>query len=192
MMAAGSGDSTPIYTRTGDDGTTGRLFGGRVSKAHPLVEAGGALDEAIAALGLARASLLADDVLRDIVLELQRGLFAAGAEIAVNPRMRSRLVAGISSVTSEMTAGLERHIDRLLAARPLRPVFVVPGATVSSAALDLARTSVRRAERELVAAREAGLPVGGEPIAYVNRASDLAYVLARHAAEGCDEALSHE
>lgn len=183
--------SPPIYTRTGDDGTTGRLFGGRVSKADPLIEAGGTVDEAIAALGLGRATLT-NDALRGIVLELQRGLFAAGAEIAANPRMRSRLVAGVSSVTPEMTAQLEREIDRLLAGRPLRPAFVVPGATASSAALDLARTSVRRAERGLIGARDAGRPVDAGVIAYLNRASDLVYVLARRAADGHDEPLSHE
>lgn len=181
----------PLYTRTGDDGTTGRLFGGRVSKADPLMEAGGTIDEAIAALGLARASLTDDD-LHAIVLELQRGLFAAGAEIAANPRAHDRLIAGISSVNAEMTATLEQHIDRLLAEHPLRRAFVVPGATWASAALDLARTCLRRAERRIIAMRDSGQPASPALIAYLNRASDLAYVLARRAADGHEEPLSHE
>ena len=187
---AGRG-TAPIYTKTGDDGTTGLLFGGRVSKADPVVEACGTLDEAVAALGLGRASL-EDRELQAIVLDLQRGLFAAAAEIAANPRARDRLVAGISAVTAEMTASLEQQIDGLLAEHPLRPAFVVPGATSASAALDMARTFLRRAERRLVAGRELGMPASGTLIGYVNRASDLVYVLARRAAGDCDEPLSHE
>jgi len=188
MTASG----TPsIYTKTGDDGTTGLLFGGRVSKADPVVETCGALDEAVAAFGLARACL-EDHELEAIVLELQRGLFAAAAEIAANPRARNRLKPGISAVTADMTASLEQGIDRLLAEHPLRPAFVVPGVTQASAALDLARTFLRRAERRLVAARQGETAVSGALMAYVNRSSDLAYVLARRAAEGRDEPLSHE
>jgi len=183
--------SPPIYTKTGDDGTTGLLFGGRVSKADPVVETCGTIDEAVAALGLARANLTDED-LRAIVLELQRGLFAAAAQVAANPRAHDRLVAGISSVTAQMTAALEQQIDGLLAEHPLRPAFIVPGTTPASAALDLARTFLRRAERRLVAARQDGTPVSNVLLAYVNRASDLAYVLARRAADGNDEPLSHE
>lgn len=186
----GGGDA-PIYTKTGDDGTTGLLFGGRVSKADPVVEACGTLDEAVAALGLARAGL-ENGALEAIVLDLQRGLFTAAAEIAANPRARDRLVPGVSLVTAEMTASVERAIDGLLAEQPLRPAFVVPGATPASAALDLARTTLRRAERVLVAGREGGMTVSATLIAYVNRASDLAYVLARRAAGDGDEPLSHE
>ncbi len=190
MNASATGGSPSIYTKTGDDGTTGLLFGGRVSKADPVIEVCGALDEAVAALGLGR-SLLDDEELERLVLELQRGLFAAAAEVAANPRARVRLVGGISSVTPEMTASLERMIDTLLAQHPLRPAFVVPGATPASAALDLARTFLRRAERRLIAAHEVGLTASGTLIAYVNRASDLAYVLARRAAGQAEEPLSH-
>ena len=185
-----SGGTPRIYTKTGDDGSTGLLFGGRVSKADAVVEVCGTLDEAVAALGLAR-SLLEDDELERVVIGLQRGLFAAAAEVAANPRARDRLVAGISSVTTEMTASLEREIDALLADHPLRPAFVVPGATQASAALDLARTFLRRAERRLVAGREGGVEASAVLIAYVNRASDLAYALARRAADGAEEPLSH-
>ena len=191
MSTHWTGGAPPIYTKTGDDGTTGLLFGGRVSKADPVVEVCGALDEAVAALGLGR-SLLADDELEPVVLELQRGLFAAAAEVAANPRARDRLVPGVSAVAPEMTASLERAIDALLAEQPLTPAFVVPGATPASAALDLARTLLRRAERRLIAGRQAGLTASVTLIAYVNRASDLAYVLARRAAGEREEPLSHD
>jgi len=181
----------PIYTKTGDDGTTGLLFGGRVSKADPLMEACGTLDEAVSALGLARATL-EDDALATIVIDLQRGLFVAAADVAANPRARGRLVAGTSLVTADMTALLEETIDRLLAEHPLRPAFVVPGATLPAAALDLARTFLRRAERRLVAARESGIPLSDALTVYLNRSSDLVYVLARRAAGESDEQLSHE
>ncbi len=191
MSRRASGGTPPIYTKTGDDGTTGLLFGGRVSKADPVVEVCGALDEAVAALGLGR-SLLEDRELEPVVLELQRGIFAAAAQIAANPRARERLAPGISCVTTEMTAALERAIDALLDEHPLRPAFVVPGATPASAALDLARTSLRRAERRLIAGREGGLAVSATLLAYVNRASDLAYALARRAAGEREEPLSHD
>ncbi|HSC03560.1 MAG TPA: ATP:cob(I)alamin adenosyltransferase, partial [Solirubrobacteraceae bacterium] len=165
MNASATEGSPPIYTKTGDDGTTGLLFGGRVSKADPVIEVCGALDEAVAALGFSR-SLLGDEQLERIVLELQRGLFAAAAEVAANPRARDRLVPGVSSVTPEMTASLERAIDTLLAEHPLRPAFVVPGANPASAALDLARTFLRRAERRLIAGREDSMTVSNALIAY--------------------------
>jgi len=186
-----AGGGPPIYTKTGDDGTTGLLFGGRVSKSDPIIELCGTLDEAVAALGLARATL-DDDELAPVVLELQRGLFVAAADLAANPRARDRLVPGISLVTAEMTAAAEQAIDRLLADHPLRPVFVVPGATSASAALDLARTFLRRAERRLFAARDDDVALNAALPAYLNRCSDLAYALARRAAGDHEEPLSHD
>lgn len=185
---------TGIYTKLGDDGSTGLLFGGRVSKADPLVDTLGSLDEAVAALGLARAST-ADSAPATIVLQAQRGLFVVAADLAANPHGRDRLVPGVSLVTAAMVADVEELIDGLVAAQPLRPVFVVPGATVSSAALDVARTVVRRAERRLVAYRQNGrAEQAGNPhvLNYLNRVSDLLYVLARRAAGDADEPVSHE
>lgn len=186
-----SSERPPIYTKTGDDGTTGLLFGGRVSKADPVVEVCGTLDEAVAALGLARATL-ENDALAAIVLDVQRGLFVAAADVATNPSARDRLLPGTSSVTAEMTAVLEETIDRLLAEHPLRPAFIVPGATLAAASLDLARTFLRRAERHLVAAGETGMPLSAALMTYLNRSSDLVYVLARRAAGERDEELSHK
>jgi cob(I)alamin adenosyltransferase len=90
--------AAPIYTGTGDDGTTGLLFGERTSKADAVIETRGTLDEAVAALGLGRATL-EDSHLQELVLNLQRGPFAAAAEIAANPRSRDRLLSGVSSIT---------------------------------------------------------------------------------------------
>lgn len=180
-----------IYTKTGDDGSTGRLFGGRVSKGHDLMEAVGAVDETVAALGLARAAGL-DDEIADIVVRLQRELFVVGADLSANPRARNRLSPGLSEVTAEMVDALEQTIDHLVAAHPLRSVFIVPGATSASASLDLARTMVRRAERRAVAARESGSPVSEACATYLNRASDLLYVMARVAAGEDQEPASHD
>src|SRR5699024_2839266 len=108
------------------------------------------------------------------------------------PRARDRLSPGLSEVTAEMVDALEQTIDHLVAAHPLRSVFIVPGATSASAAIDLARTMVRRAERRAVAARESGSPVSEACATYLNRASDLLYVIARVAAGEDQEPASHE
>ena len=180
---------TKIYTKTGDDGTTGLLFGGRVSKADALVDAYGDLDEAVSALGVARAACQ-DGELAAALLRLQRGLFVAAADLAANPHARDRLVPGISRVGPEQVDELEQEIDRLVAERPLRPVFVVPGANPASAALDLGRAVLRRAERHAVRAAGEGHEVSPQVIAYLNRLGDLLYVLARRAA-GDEEPPSH-
>lgn len=178
-----------IYTKAGDDGTTGLFLGGRVSKADALMEACGDVDEAVAALGVARA--LADASLGDQVLDIQRDLFVVAADLATNPRHRDRLEAGVSLVTAAMVERLEQLIDAEVAARPLRPVFIVPGTTALSAALDHARTVVRRAERRVVRLREQGAVVSDEVARYLNRLSDAVFVLAR-AAGGDEEPPSHD
>ncbi|HET7046158.1 MAG TPA: cob(I)yrinic acid a,c-diamide adenosyltransferase [Gaiellaceae bacterium] len=181
---------TKIYTKTGDDGTTGLLFGGRLSKADALVDAYGDVDEAVSALGVARAAC-EDAELAALVLRLQRGLFVAAADLAANPRQRDRLEPGISRVDPALVDELEQTIDRLVAARPLRQVFVVPGANPASAALDLARSVLRRAERHAVGAAAEGHHVSPQVVAYLNRLGDLLYVLARGAAGDAEEPPSH-
>ncbi len=167
-----------IYTKTGDDGTTGRLYGGRISKAHPATEASGAVDESVAALGLARA--LAEDAgLKEGLLEIQRHLFVVGADLATNPSERAKLEPGVSLVTDEMIEHLETWIDELALAHPLPSEFVVPGANDVSAALDVARGTVRRAERTVISLRESGPDVSGAVVRYLNRLSDLLFVMAR-------------
>src|SRR4029453_3200408 len=95
-----------IYTKTGDDGTTGLLYGGRVSKDDAATEAYGTTDEAVAVLGIARAA--AEPVISEEILALQRELFVVGADLATNPDQRGKLEAGVSLVTAEMTERLER------------------------------------------------------------------------------------
>lgn len=186
----GGGKLTKIYTKTGDDGTTGLLFGGRVSKADALVDAYGDVDEAVSALGVARAAC-DDQELAALLLRLQRGLFVVAADLAANPRRRERLEPGISLVDASLVDELERTIDRLVAGRPLRPVFVVPGVNPVSAALDLARAVLRRAERHAVRAATGGHEVSPHVVAYLNRLGDLLYVLARGAAGEAEEPASH-
>ena len=175
-----------IYTKTGDDGTTGRLYGGRASKDDPAVEAYGSVDEAVAHLGLARA-LSSNAALREILLEAQRDLFVVGADLATNPDQRAKLRPEMSLVTGTMVDAIERTIDETVAEHPLPQEFIVPGANPSSAALDLARTSVRRAERRTINLRGAGREVNPEAMRYLNRLSDLLFVLARWEAGGPEE-----
>jgi cob(I)alamin adenosyltransferase len=167
-----------IYTKTGDDGTTGRLYGGRISKADPAAEALGSVDETVAALGLARA-LSGKEAVRQGLLSLQRELFVVGADLAANPAERSRLDPEVSLVTEAMVTRLETWVDELVMAHPLPNAFVVPGANPVSACLDAARSVARRAERRAVELRETGEVVNEVVLRYLNRLSDLLFVLAR-------------
>jgi cob(I)alamin adenosyltransferase len=173
---------TKIYTRKGDDGTTSLWYGGRVPKHHGRTAAYGSLDEACAELGVARAlcgpeqAELAADVLR-----LQDDIFVAGAELATAPEAAGRLQDGVSRTTEEMVAALEERIDRYMSQVELPPQFVIPGGNLLSAQLDVARTAIRRAERHISALAEAGELAGETVIHFVNRASDLAYAMARFA-----------
>jgi cob(I)alamin adenosyltransferase len=167
-----------IYTTTGDDGTTGLLYGGRVPKDDLATEAYGTTDEAVAALGLARA-LTEDETMAADLLTLQRELFVVGADLATNPKERTKLTAEVSLVTERMTSRLERRIDDLVELRPLPEVFIVPGANAAGAAIDIARGIVRRAERAVVAMERAQREVNPEVRRYLNRLSDLLFVLAR-------------
>jgi len=175
-----------IYTKKGDDGTTGLLYGGRISKADPAVEAYGSVDEAVAALGLARA-LTGRDGGGALILRLQRELFIVGADLATNPEERGKLKPGVSLVTAKMVEELERLIDASVKEHPLPQEFVVPGATSASAALDLARSLVRRAERRTVEMHEGGDVMNPDALRYLNRLSDLLFVLARRLAGGPEE-----
>ena len=173
-----------IYTRKGDSGTTGLLFGGaRVAKDDLRVEAYGTTDEAVSALGLARASLPPGD-LADLVVRLQRELFVVGAELATHVERRDRLTPLQTLVTRDMVSALEGDIDRLEAAHQMPAEFVLPGESVAGAALDVARASVRRAERRCVALAVAGGIPGSEVVPYMNRLADLLFVMARVADGG--------
>ena len=149
-----------IYTTTGDDGTTGLLYGGRVPKDDLLTEAYGTTDEAVAALGVARASAAGEELRADL-LALQRELFVVGADLATNPRERAKLEPEVSLVTADMVRRLERRIDALVDERPLPQVFIVPGANPASAAIDLARSD--RAAGRASGRGPGSRPARGEP-----------------------------
>lgn len=168
-----------IYTKKGDDGTTGLLFGGRVAKDDLRTEVYGTLDEVVSTLGMARASGLAPRV-AEIVVRLQREMFVAGAHLATSHDDLDRLEAGVSRVTPDMTARAESDIDALTEEHPLPREFVLPGETQGAAALDLARSIVRRAERKAAALNRGGLIPDPEILRYLNRVSDLMFVLARY------------
>ena len=172
-----------IYTKTGDDGTTGMLYGGRVAKNDPRVEAYGASDEAVAALGLARADV-GDATLADLLLRLQRELFVVGAELATGPDAWPKLAPGSTLVTSEMVIALEELIDSYVERTAMPQEFVVPGETRASAAIDLARAIVRRCERAVSGLAQAGALPDGEVLRYLNRLAVLLFVLARFEESG--------
>jgi cob(I)alamin adenosyltransferase len=178
-----------IYTRKGDGGSTGLLFGGaRVSKADLRTDAYGTTDEAVSALGIARASIGAatdrtEATLAALLLRLQRELFVVGAELATHVDRRERLTDGVSRVTADMVASLEGEIDELETLVEQPKEFVVPGETPTGAALDLARTTVRRAERRCVALADGGGLPDSHVVPYLNRLADLLFVMAR-AADG--------
>ena len=166
-----------IYTRDGDDGTTGLYFGGRVQKSADPIEVTGAVDESQAALGWARSLQPADSVLNNLLMHLERDLWVLMAEVATLPENRHKLEAGKSLVTPAMVAHLEASIDELTAQLELPKEFIVPGENQQSAALDVARTVIRRAERVAVT-----YPLENSlVVAYLNRLSDLVWTMARFA-----------
>lgn len=191
-MSARSPIDSVVATTKGDDGTTGLLYGGaRIGKDDPRTEAYGTIDEAVAALGLARANLGVKGRqgtlpaglggLAAMILRFQRELFVVGAELATNPEAwdrleddRTRVSAAMVTSVEETLVELERHIE-------MPREFVVPGETPTSAALELARTILRRAERRAVSLAGAGMVPGPNLIPYLNRLADLVWVLARAA-----------
>lgn len=163
-----------IYTKTGDDGTTGLFYGGRVPKDSVLPIAYGAVDEAQAALGLARAA--SDDAeLDELLVELCRDLYVAMAELATLPENHHKLADGTTRVTEPMVDRLDGLIDTITARFDAPTEFVIPGQTETAARLDWARVVVRRAEREAQPAHVEGSHV----LRYLNRLSDLVWTLAR-------------
>ncbi len=167
-----------IYTKKGDTGTTGLLYGGRVDKDDIRTEVYGTLDETVSALGVARAGGLESGV-EDIVIRLQKEMFVVGAQLATADEHQDRLREGVSKVSPSMTDHAEADIDRLVGEHPIPQEFVLPGETPGGAGLDLARSIIRRAERAATRMNRAGLVPDPEILRYLNRASDLLFVLAR-------------
>jgi cob(I)alamin adenosyltransferase len=174
-----------IYTKKGDDGTTSLWYGGRVPKTNARTEAYGSIDEANSALGVARSLCKAENQvdLHATILSLQQDLFVAGAELATSPEAANRLEDGISRITDGMVEALEVDIDRYMNQVDLPPHFVIPGGTELSAALDVARSAIRRAERRTVQLRDSEGLASDTVLHYLNRASDLVFALARFADE---------
>jgi cob(I)alamin adenosyltransferase len=181
-----------VTTGRGDDGTTGLLYGGeRIPKDDPRTEAYGAVDEAVASLGLARADIVersaegtcppALAAMAPLVLRLQRELFVVGAELATNPAARDRGEDGTTRVSEAMVAGLDELVASSEAAIEMPREFVIPGESRASAALEVARTVVRRAERRAVGLTRSPDPPGPPLLAYLNRLADLLWILARTA-----------
>ena len=161
-----------FYTRGGDDGTTGLLGAGRVGKEDIRIEAVGAVDEAGAALGLARAASRIQET-SAIILQVQRDLYGMMAELAATPENAKRFRA----IDTARVAWLELQVDTISAMVEIPKEFIVPGDTLPGAHLDVARAVVRRAERRVVALYRAGSFENTEILRYLNRLSSLCFVL---------------
>ena len=176
-----------VATGRGDDGTTGLLYGGRIAKDDLAVEAYGTIDEAVAALGVARAELGsvatsdAVDDLAALILRLQRDLFVAGAELAANPDAADRLQDGHTRVDEAMLLRAELDLATWETRIEMPREFVVPGETRASAAIEVARATMRRAERRVIALRRSGHTTGPWLVPWLNRVADLLWVVARAA-----------
>jgi cob(I)alamin adenosyltransferase len=166
-----------IYTRTGDDGTTGLFGGARVRKDDARVEAYGTVDELNACLGVARAAGVPEGM-DGLLGQIQQDLFVLGAELACVPGKEESMKMAL--LGAEDGARLERAIDEAEEGLPVLRNFVLPGGTAAAAALHVGRTVARRAERRVLEA-SAQAPVRAELLVYLNRLSDLLFVLARRA-----------
>ncbi len=204
-VVSGADDPSPestirsaVATGRGDDGTTGLLFSStRVSKDDLRTEAVGTVDEAVAALGLARAELTMKEQygvlppglagLGSILLRLQRELFVVGAELATPQEAWGKLTAGSTRVDRPMVEGIESILLEMEQHMTMPREFIVPGESRLSASLELARAVLRRLERRAVSCRRAGLLAGDSLLPYLNRLADLLWVLARAA----EQAESH-
>ena len=189
---ASPGFDSAVATGKGDDGTTGLLFGGaRIGKDDPRAEAYGTIDEAVAALGMARSELglkgqygvlpPALGGMAELILRLQRELFVVAAELATNPDAWDRLVDERTRVSEAMVSGLDELLREVESHIEMPKEFVVPGESRTSAALELARTILRRAERRAVGLSRQYLIPGPHLLPYLNRLADLLWVLARAA-----------
>jgi len=168
-----------VVTKTGDNGTTGLMYNRRVPKDHPRVEAYGAVDETNAAIGLARASS-ASDFLRDRLLAIQKDLVILMGELATLPQDLQRYRAdGFPTVSSALVAKLDAWVAEIEAQKVSLKGWATPGETAEAATLDLARSVCRRAERRVCALMPAGELPNPEILTYLNRLSDLLWLMAR-------------
>ncbi|MBS1912010.1 MAG: cob(I)yrinic acid a,c-diamide adenosyltransferase [Bacteroidetes bacterium] len=166
-----------IYTKTGDDGTTGLFGGRRVAKDALRIEGYGTVDELNSFIGLARSSGTMQAEHDDLLATIQEQLFVLGADLATPHDAMKNF--SLPRVTASETACLEQAIDALEATLPPLKNFILPGGSPAGAALHLARTVCRRAERKVVALAHEEPEIGRHPVEYLNRLSDLLFVLAR-------------
>ena len=166
------------FNKKGDSGETSLLYGARLPKSDLRCEAYGTIDEAVSLLGLARNFCRPE--IKDIISSVQHDLFTVAAEIATPQERYSDLVAKVKVVKPKMVQRLENLIDDFEAKVDMPHSFIIPGACLSSAALDVARTVVRRAERRVVALKESGQLANEELLKYLNRLADLIFTLARY------------
>ena len=167
------------FNKKGDRGETSLLFGDRVAKSDPRCEAYGTIDEAVSFLGLARH--FCQPEIKDIIFSLQQELFVVGAELATPPEHYEKLAKKQKNVNPEMVQRLEALIEEFEAKVEMPKAFIIPGGgSAGSAALDVARTIIRRAERRVVALKQAGLVKNDEVLKYLNRLADLIFTLARY------------
>ncbi|CAN7481904.1 cob(I)yrinic acid a,c-diamide adenosyltransferase [Phenylobacterium sp. LjRoot219] len=178
-----------IYTRTGDKGRTRLATGESISKTDRRVEAYGAVDETNACLGMARLHTGGDAAFDAMLGRIQNELFDLGADLATPPKPDEAEGAALRILDSQVER-LEAEIDALNADLPGLTSFILPGGTPAAAALHLARTVCRRAEREAVRLVESGAPTSPSALRYLNRLSDLLFVAARYANDrGASEVL---
>lgn len=170
-----------IVTKTGDSGTTALMYGRRVPKNHPRVEAYGTVDELNAALGLARATT-EENFISDNLFSIQKDLITLMGELCVQPEDLPRYVKdGFSLVKPDVTAKLDALVKEIESQNVSFKGWATPGATENSAALDMARTICRRAERRICDLKDTGEAVNPEIVIYLNRLSDLLWLMARRA-----------
>ena len=167
-----------IYTKSGDKGKTNLLFGGKTSKSDLRVETYGTVDEAVSFLGLAK-SLITNNEIKKIIEDLQHSLFIIGAELATTPKNKKKLNNEVKTITTDMVNNLESLIDNINEKIDLGDKFIMPGNSVGSSAIDVARTVVRRLERRIVELIGSDNSINSNIIPYVNRASDLLFILGR-------------
>lgn len=167
------------FNKKGDKGQTSLLFGKRVPKSDLHCEAYGTIDEAISSLGVAR-NLVKKAKTRQTILKVQKELFTVNGELATRCEDYQKLAAQFKVVTPEMADELEREIVKLEGEVEMPRAFVIPGANPASAALDVSRAIVRRAERRLVALKEQGEIKNEAILQYINRLADLLFILARY------------
>ena len=179
LSSSSSSFRKKVYTKFGDKGETSLLYGGRVSKASVHTEAYGITDEAVSAMGLARA-FSSEQKVKDILRDLQRELFTIAAELATDPDKYELFQQHFAPVTPEMVDKLENIIDSLEEEFEMPNVFVLPGGSPASSAIDMARTIIRTAERRVVVVAESDRLTNDLILTYLNRLGDLLFVLARY------------